>query len=440
MAKLKELGEFVASKGGNRGKAEFFVGREDELALVENACIQTIRRAMSPIRTERENNPGGILFAGVPGMGKSALLAESTERGQGVRTETADGAAGRGVREAPKIVKKIKEKLGLNHFETPLVINTTPVSLKTEKSLLEMCAEQARALSESATNAALTSGTRMLAEQFTRIDPEAFVNELRIMDVLDRPLVLLMVDEAQSSDENNKGMYTQLHLGKHQLPIVPVFAGLMDSRAAFMRAGISRFARGHYVEMKMLSEDNCGDAMKMFLDRFEIGGMGRKGHRSWERLAVEQSDLFPHHLNTMLIAAAEVALKHGGKLESGSVAETKFAVAARKEAYYKEQAAGFRADERRAAAEIVEEVTENDEELTSVAANALRKLEDPEKNRYGQIDVTGFIRRMEHSGMLQETDDGGYECPIPCFATWLKQKHGKRLPSTAAAATGKASP
>ncbi len=276
MADIEGLKEFVESSGGNRGGAEFFVGRKEELALIENACIRAVERKARAVRGEKRKEPGGILFTGAPGMGKTALLAEGQVLAQGV----AGGGQGEGAQEPPKIVKAIRKHLKLASFGTPLVIWTEPGELETDASLLKLCAKEARRLKDNAGKKSLALGAGILADLFTKVDPERVIDEIDQIDVLKRPLVVLMIDEAQHSDEGNAKLYGKLHLGLHQFPIVPVFGGLSDSTDALRSTGISRFARGYSVELKMLEDGDCAEAMEALLSRYEIE-VSKGGRREW---------------------------------------------------------------------------------------------------------------------------------------------------------------
>lgn len=419
MADIEGLQGFVDSKGSNRGKAEFFVGREQELALIENASVQTIKRRTNPNRSERENDPGAILFSGAPGTGKSALLAETVALAQGVVGEKEVLPPG----ELPRLVERLRKEIGIDYTNTPLVVSATPADLKNETSLLDLCAEEASNIRDSARGRALSLGATMLADQFTKMNVAGAMEEIKRIDILQRPLILLLIDEAQHSNADNTAIYGTLHLGKHHLPIVPIFGGLSDSRAALKSAGISRFARGHHVRLGPLSEEDCKNAMCRFLDRYGIG-MQDRGRQRWEDFAVEQSAFFPHHLNTVLVSTAETALAHDGELDSTMLPEAQGKVTTEKDNYYEEQAEDFGPEEGEVAAEIVRRVEANDEKPVTLAAGLLEGIANPRKDEHGDIDAVGFVRRMIHCGMLHRVSARKYVCPIPTFSAWLQKEYG----------------
>ncbi len=422
MADIEGLKKFVKSSGGNRGKADFFVGRKEELALIEDACIEAVGRKASRNPGEMGKEPGAILFTGAPGMGKSALMMEGQVLAQGV----AGGGQGEKTSEPPKIVKLIRERLKIKSFGTPLVIWTEPGQLKTEASLLKLCAKEARRLKDNAGRRYLALGARILIDRLAKAGPESVLDEFDQIDVLKRPLVVLMIDEAQDSNEDNAELYRKLHLGLHELPIVPVFGGLSDSRPALGSAGISRLAINHHVKLKMLNDGDCEEAMEAMLDRYEID-VPKDGRREWKELAVEHSDLFPHHLNTVLTSTARVAIQHSGELNSGMIAEAGQEIEKWKDLYYAEQAADFRPEEKEVAAQIVMGATQQGRNPVELAGELLPDLTDPRKDVHGGIEITGFVQRMEHCGMLWWVEDEGrYECPIPTFQAWLQREYGKR--------------
>ncbi len=272
----------------------------------------------------------------------------------------------------------------------------------------------------------LAPGVGILDDQFTWDDPARVLGELGKIDVLKKPLVVLMIDEAQGSNENNTEVYENLCLGLYPFPTVPVFGGLLDSRAALESAGISRFARGHYVELPMLDDGDCAEAMEAMLDRYEIGVPEGK-RREWVNLVVEHSERFAHHLNTALIATARAAIQNGGELNSGMIAEIEQAIKKVKDGYYSWQLVGFQHGEEKVAAQIVMEATQEGKDPAELARELLPDLPAPRRNKHGDIDIAGFVQHMEHNGMLRWVDDEDrYECPIPSFHAWLQRKYGKR--------------
>ncbi len=417
-ADLEGLREFVESKGESRGRAEFFVGRKEELEFIESACVQMVRRRTSRDLGARDDEPGVLLFTGPPGMGKSALLAEAQALAQGVP----GGEPGEKAQEPPRFVKAIQERFKLESFGTPLVVRAEPGQLQTEESLMKLCALEARRLRDDASMRPLSQGARILADQLDKDDPGG---ELFGIDALEMPFVVLMINEAQRSDKDNLGIYGMLHLGMHDLPIVTVLTGLSDSLATLQSVGIQRLASGYHVELPMLNDEDCAEAMEAMLERYEIGAP--EGERqAWKDMAVEHSARFPHHLNTVLLATAEVIILHGGELNPGMIAEAGQAIGKRKDRYYAELAADFTPEEREVATLVVIwATTQNGRYPETLAGELLPTLTTPRKNKHGDIDIRGFVLRMEHRGMLWRTDTTRYECPIPSFQDWLQRKYGK---------------
>lgn len=69
----------------------------------------------------------------------------------------------------------------------------------------------------------------------------------RLTSLESRPFIVLLVDEVQTSTRRNKEIYKRLHTGKTNPPIMPLFAGLSDSRTVLEdpeRTGLTRIPPG----------------------------------------------------------------------------------------------------------------------------------------------------------------------------------------------------
>lgn len=410
MADLEGLREFEKSRGGSRGKAEFFVGRKEEMDALESACVEAIKRKSSPDRSERENDPGGLLFTGAPGAGKTAILAEALQRTE--RMESVEGGIA-----TPRAFHGIRERLRLTNYKTPLVINTAPAELRAENALAGLCSRKASEVSIGAQRDAWAKAVELLSAPVAGIDGSGLTGRIREIDVLERPLVLVLIDEAQNSNESNGTIYESLHLGLHPLPVVPLFVGLSNSRARLKEAGISRFANGHVRRLDPLSEEECGEAMRSFIERYGVEVRARD-LEFWETFASDHSRGFAHHLNDVLVTASACTRERNGRLESAMGAKAARIMGEKKSEYYELRTDGFDLPELNAAALIVEDVVDRGENPHYAAARRFEEvpIEAP--------DVNGFVDRMVRSGMLQELGMKRFECPIPSFSEWLKAHYG----------------
>ena len=241
-----------------------FVGRRDIIADIEPAVAQAAAGGTAVRGRTR-------LVFGAPGAGKTALLYELARRW---RARAADGDAS-----APVPVDCQPGEL------------TSPVAFA-EAVLSVLVPDASYDVAKSTTNeggggvpgvaglsvSRTTSVPSLIDSVQAGRTPWAAIREATQPERLTRPVVLL-VDEAQNmpgdpSGDGRTRLLTEIHDGRHGLPIVAVLGGLGDSKQVMARRGISRFARGAVHSLPLLTGTESAEAVKRFLTRHRIAGGG----------------------------------------------------------------------------------------------------------------------------------------------------------------------
>lgn len=414
MADLDGLRRFVRDTRGARGESPFFVGRQAELDFVEEVCLSELSR-----RARGRGAVNGIaLFTGCPGVGKTALLRRAGGLVHGLDMD--DDGAPETERRQPSLLEKAARKvLGKDYRIPPLVVETHPGHLTTMESLLRLCAREARPLADR-----LPDGARAVIDHAARgkaADALAAVDALALSQ---RPLVLLLVDEAQNSTQANRDLYSDLHLGYCPLPVVPVFAGLSDSEDALAAAGVSRIGDEMHISLGLLHPADCEGAMDAMFDRYGVAP-DPEARRPWLDFAAEASSRFPEHLHRVLVATAKAMVARDGRLDGETLGDAAALAAEAKRQYYAARSKGFTDEEREVAAAVVTGLAERGGSTPArLAGPLLEQMAKETRQTQAPVDADGFVRRMLHSGLLQKDETGRYGVPIPSFGTWLQETYG----------------
>ena len=126
-----------------------------------------------------------------------------------------------------------------------------------------------------------------------------------------RPVVL-MLDEAQSMmDLEGQSEVSNLHQGIHGLPIIPIFAGLLDSYDALRKHHISRMSNRRRFTLGALEQSEAENSVEKMLDTFRVDGSNRC---DWARRIAGECSGWPQHLHTNLQALAKVLAANNGIL------------------------------------------------------------------------------------------------------------------------------
>lgn len=404
MPDLEGLANFVQAYRGSRGLSPIFVGRRAELGLVEQICEAELVN-----RLARTGSANGILcFTGAPGTGKTAFI----ESVGGSWAQPRIDVEGYGER-----LKKICAKtLGSGNDAIPIVVQASQEDLASTEALMKLCARHASPLAshkegEVADLIAEMAGGRV----------ETAMNALGGLALARQPVVLLLVDEAQDSENGGerKFVYSRLHRAKYPFPIIPIFVGLPDTPDVLKNVGVSRLGRGMHQILGLLSREECSDAIDMLLDRYDIA-IAPEDRQAWRDLAMDGSDCFPVHLHSILLSMARVALDHEGRLDSNLVAAVWTPIPEEKESYYAKRRDNFSSNPREVfvAATVVDSlVTEGSHPVTTAEQGLAAMGRDGE-------DPVELVTRMIHNGFIERDHRGQYGIALEPFSDWLRAQNG----------------
>lgn len=397
IAGLERLAEEIAD---GRGRAPFFVGREEDLERIR-ALVRT-----EPQRRADGWTNGITLFSGPPGSGKTALLLE------GMRRASAEGESGK---------------------RLPLVVRTNPKSVESTADLMSLLAREVKDLAKARglPTGLLAGGFEIFANYLSGSDALARNALERISEIAleSRPVILLNVDEVQNSEGSNLDVYLNLYQGDYPLPIAAVFAGLSNSAEKLEAIGLSRLGDGKHVRLGALEKEDCRSAMRKLLDRYRIRV---RNEEEWLEFAVDGSALFPKHLHAVILATTRTAIAGKGKeLDAGDLAESRRFAEENRIDYYQSRSKNFSPAERWLATTVVSRVEKREADLhytiRSVLEDETNRRNEQVRDLADHLDTDEFARDLVRKGMLQKYEDGVYEAPIPSFATWLRDNYGHFL-------------
>ncbi len=374
-SRLSALRSFVVQ--GDRDRARFFVGREQEIAEIEYLCDLALRqfRTGSPLAGTTR------VIRGAPGAGKTSLLTHLQER----------WAAGD--ERAPLALSVDRQRLA------------NPAALIFD---MAECLDPER------------------ARAFRQTEPFAYLSALRRLfppETWERP-ICLMVDEVQNLRPEEGEILESLHVASDGLPIVPVLAGLSNAQDVLAREGrISRLGSGAAHTIGCLEAGLPAEAVRRMLDRFGIEAAEDEAER-WAGLLERESDGWPQHLQNGMRALAEGSIATGGRLAAVDEA----AVLARAQQWREETYRARCSPEMRRAAPLVgavmaalpEEGLEEYRIVDLIAAEAGRREGIGWALPEG-LSAAQFLDHLVHRGALQQQPDDRLACPIPSFRRFLMQ-------------------
>ena len=377
-----------------------FVGRQDIIADIEHAV------ALAAAGGDAVRGRTRLVF-GAPGAGKTALLSELARRW---RARAADGDTN-----APVPIDCEPREL------------TSPVAFA-EAILSALVPDAPYDVAKSTTTeggggvpgvaglsvSRTTSVPSLVDSVQAGRTPWAAIREATQPERLARPVVLL-VDEVQNmpGDPGGDGrahLLTELHGGRHGLPIMVVLGGLGDSKQIMARRGISRFARDAVHSLPPLTDAESGEAVERFLARHRIAG-GGEAKALWRRRIAEACNGWPQHLHNYLCGAAQALADAGGDAEQADLDAALSAGDDWRRQYYDARLEGVNADFP-AVADVVGRIPES-------GAAAHRIVEWCREATGTTAEGSDLHVRMIHDGVLQEMPGGLVTCPIPSFRRYI---------------------
>ena len=410
----------------DREATPYFGGRADEIGLVERALNR-----IGKLAREGHWCPSGgetILFQGAPGAGKSALLHHLVRQWRSAGPE------------APAVVRTKS-----SHY-----VDERTLALHVAEAVdPELAAQFRRSVTtHSSTTKSLGGGIPGVAA----VDAEAESGRQAASAPAEPSLanvgkaltksgqtVALILDEAQDLEgfdaDSVRPVVSDLHMGSHGGPILPVFAGLAHSHAVLQDRGISRFSIDHDRTLEALSFDEAAETVQMMLADCRVRG-DRETERQWAHALANESCGWPQHLHVAMraLAAQLLTASTPGQLEavdsSFGIAVLQASALAR-DKYYERRIDDPLADARQLVAEVFRRIGEEatrGELLGHIRAAArpgsdVRSLPDDH-------DEVMFLDRMIRRGLLQRTPKKMLACPIPSFRDYIQRMALPAAPGT----------
>lgn len=392
MANHERIDEYLKETLDNRAHGPVFGGREEELEHIESLYWRAGNGQPSSIST----------FAGPPGVGKTSLLQEAQKR-------LGDLAA--------------KDYAGIR-LRPPIVLTPETGRLTSKEACLDLCAQYAHEnqpgtrYATKAAKGALHAANRSDAVQAIGEGGRAWLEE--------RPFIFLLVDEIQTSGRENGDFYKVLHTGRTTPLIVPVFAGLPDSvQVLEEKAEVTRIDPGMQFNLESLERPAVDRVVSETFDLLEIRVDSLK---RWQALAMEASNGFPRHLQSVLKAIASTA-KRTDALGAEAKKQVLATAAEDRANYYAQRvnASGWETRDKDIAYEIL---AGNHKGATPalIAASALDAVQDKDATEEEGKD---FVKKMVHVGLIHRKEDR-YVPGIPSFTTWLREDYMARQRARAA--------
>ena len=383
----------------DRQSPPVFVGRYDEIGLVEKNC----HRAWSRFQQGKKTEGHIIVLRGAPGAGKTALLSHLEE--------TLDGNP-----ERPYALE-----LNLEDLENTAALAGKIIQEQAPAAEKMFRTRIVKNISVSGGIAGLfTAGGEAVEELVPSKISFAALPKLFPPETWKRPLCLL-VDEIQKVTKRHENCLQLLHLGIHGLPIVTVAAGLPDSVEKLNEAMSPRLTDGNLRTLGALPPEDVHSCVQQMLTRCRITYTADQLKRIGGRIA-KDSEGWPQHVRTETAALfGELAETRGdlGRVDSRAVEER--ADAYRKNSYRARQSeAMYRRGSLVAniLKMIPEHGTSSEQALRLIAAKANEKGTEPKGLPKG-MDAEDFLDHLIHQGIFQPDETGLLSCPIPSLRSWL---------------------
>ena len=383
---------------GDRVSPPVFVGRREEIGIVERNC-----RAVVDLSKQGKKTAGAlVVFRGAPGAGKTALLSHLEETWNGnperpyvleLNLEDLENTAAL----AGKIIQEV-EPAAEKMFRTRIV-NNISVS--------------------GGIAGVFTAGGEAVEELAPPEISFAALPKLFPPETWKRPLCLL-VDEVQKVTKRHENCLQLLHLGIHGLPIVTVAAGLADSVEKLNEAMSPRLSRGNIHTLGALAPEEVRSCVKQMFDRCRIEYSTDRVDGIAAKIA-ERSEGWPQHVSDETSALFAGLDKTRGILSAVDSREVdRLADGYRKDSYAMRLSNAMDTSVLLVGALAQATSASGLPELTvrRMLASKVKPNEEGWDLPSG-MKPKDFLEHLIHQGVFQPDADKNLSCPIPSFHNWL---------------------
>ncbi len=298
----------------------FFVGRNR--IIDDIMCIAQDVAAHDPQRDPAAPGEGRTqLIQGPPGIGKTSLLRTIQER----------------------CIQELKESTDRRHRVIPVLI-TDPKELSREhvgRHITQTIEEihdrlgnrEARAFVRNVLGA--VQSVTVLGVGFQRAPKNDGGTDIPVIPT--GCSILLMIDEIQTIDPTPNGPAARilqfLEGGSKGQPILPILAGLSNSRDILDSIGLSRTASQSVHSISSLSKAEVAKAVQLYIKHFGITATHTTCER-WVRTLGRWSKGWPKHLQNGLAVLGENLLTENGELDRVDMMITQMQAVERRIDYY----------------------------------------------------------------------------------------------------------
>ena len=386
---------------GDRGEEPCFVGRADLFDKVRS-MVRSARRGARDSRT--------IIVNGAPGAGKTAFVREVHKRWRdaAVVVELEPGDMN-----PVKLFRKVSGILDVRVSERKDRARTSDVGASAGFAKARM--------SETITTVSPGDLERLRESDGVpwELLQERFGKHLN----KDRPLILLC-DEAQNltPSDARATFLGSLHHGDHDnrtpIPLVPVFAGLADTRTRLRDCGLTRPTEDNVIPLSGLSREESQEYALRVLEH--LGAVATQGELvRWRDWFVDNCDCWPQHLRSQMTAVAKAMRRTDSRtlrqLDGAWIART---ASERRNGQYGDRLEAVGPNYPQA---LVAELAETADRNGGARREQLIEVADAYAVRTGKsFTGEGVVADAIHAGVLQHIKPGHiYGCPIPSLRKWL---------------------
>ncbi len=400
-----------------------FVGRNDVILGVEGATASLITDG---------GGTGGYgkskltrILQGAPGAGKSSILRElerrSVEHGKTVsRLHNVLVLNSQNLRNMPKVMERMAVAAGLSSPEWRDRLLGT--ALKVGRNVGDAVSSQLSAVMQAGD--AVRSFIRGIGGRpGDMYDLESIFPPRRWKTPL-----IVAVDEAQRLDwpvNSEQGAFLQcLHDGDPGFPILPVLAGLGDTRDVVQAAGLSRPEFNH--EVGCLTPEERGEYLWRL--RVEFGLLSRDDdaevRENLHRL-MDDTEGWPRHMHHAFQALGDCAHLAGWNLSRVDWSAVHGGAERRRRTYYRSQQSPEMESSVCLTGAVLDGLTDG-MKMAGVDSLIRSGVRDGDGWRLPKgMDVEDLRQHLVHRGALRKKLDKTYDSPIPGFRRFLSDEGRK---------------
>lgn len=399
---------------GDRGEEPCYVGRADLFDKVDSMVRSTCRGALDS-RT--------IIVNGASGAGKTAFVREVQKRW---RDDAVVVELEPGDMNPTRLFRKVSGTLGVPVSERHDRARTRNVGASAGCAKARMC--------ETTTTVSPRDLERL--HESDGVPWELLQGRFGEHLNKDRPLILLC-DEAQNltPSDARATFLGSLHHGDHDnrapIPLVPVFAGLADTRTQLRNCGLTRPTEDNVIPLGGLSRTESREyALRVLAHLDAVANQGELVR--WADWFVDNCDCWPQHLRSQMTAVATAMRRADSRtlrdLDGAWIAQT---ASERRNGQYGDRLEDVGPNYPQA---LIAELAETADRNGGVRREQLVEVADAYAARTGK-SFTGedVVADAIHAGVLQHVKPGHiYGCPIPSLRKWLAgREHVVPLPPDA---------